>query len=155
MAPAASQLMDSANIQSSPPSPARVSDSTHRHREAAPLAFGRSIMPLDALQLMADGLSRLEEAGFGRPPAAHALIAVIGHAYGYALMEINAQTCGRGERSTESEAVRIRRVAAMFPRDVPERLFEAGLAICGSDTDASFAAGIDLLVDGMDTHRTP
>lgn len=121
----------------------------HRHPETASLVCNRAVMPLEALQLMADCLVRLEEAGFDRPTAAQALCAVTGHAHGYALMELMAHTCGTGSDAPESEAQRIRRVAQTLPADVPDDLFDVGLAICGCDTDANFESGIDILINGL------
>lgn len=125
-------------------------DTAHRHPDAAHLACSREVMPLDALQLMADCLARMEAAGFNRDTAAQAACAVFGHAYGYALMEMMTRTCSPGDREQETETQRIRRVAQTLPADVPDDLFEVGLAVCGCDTNANFEAGINLLINGLE-----
>lgn len=124
-------------------------ETAHRHPEAAHLACSRSVMPIDALQLMADCLSRMEHAGVDRATAAQAGCAIFGHAYGYALIELMTRSCGPGEQAPETEAQRIRRVAQTLPSDVPDDLFEVGLAICGCDTNTNFEAGINLIINGL------
>lgn len=128
-------------------------DTAHRHPQAAHLACSRSVMPLDALQLMADCLTQMEHAGFDRPTAAQAACAISGHAYGYALMELMTRSCGPNRPEPETEAQRIRRIAQSLPPDVPDDLFEVGLAVCGCGTDTNFDAGIDLIIHGLEDCR--
>ena len=121
----------------------------HRHPRIAPLLCSRSVIPLEALQLFAACLAPMEAAGFDREHAGRALCAVTGHAFGYAVMELCARGAGTRDDTPESEAQRIRRVAQMLPRDVPDELFEVGLAICCCDTDAQFETGVDLIIAGL------
>lgn len=128
-------------------------ETAHRHPEAAHLACSRSVMPTDALRLMADCITRMEQGGFARADAAQAVCAVVGHAYGYALMELMTQSCGPHEQPPETEAQRIRRVAQVLPPDVSDELFEVGLAVCGCETNANFEAGINLIINGVERRR--
>lgn len=121
----------------------------HRHPETAQLVCARSVMPLDALRLTADCVARMEQAGFERSAATQAMCTVSGHAYGYALMEQMAPTCGTPGDGSESAAQRIRRVAQTLPPDVPDDLFQVGLDLSVCGTDAHFEAGIDILIDGI------
>ncbi|MGH3517747.1 MAG: TetR/AcrR family transcriptional regulator [Haloechinothrix sp.] len=128
-------------------------ETAHRHPKAAHLACSRAVMPMDALQLMADCLTKMERAGFDRPTAARAGCAVFGHAYGYALMELMTRSCGPGEPEPETESQRIRRVTQALPPDVSDDLFDIGLAVCGCDTNTNFEAGIDLIIAGLRPQR--
>ncbi len=119
-----------------------------RHAQAAPLICARGIMPVEALELYAGCLPPMERAGFDRGAAVAAVQAVFGHAFGYAAMEVAAGNAACADQMPESDAQRIRRVAQMLPRDVPDELFEVGLAVCGCDSDA-FATGVDLIIAGL------
>lgn len=125
----------------------------HRHPRIAPLLCSRSVIPIDALELFAACLAPMEEAGFDREHAGRALCAVTGHAFGYAVMEQCARGPGAGGDTPESESQRVRRVAQMLPRDVPDDLFDVGLAICCCDTNAQFEAGVDLIIAGLRPQR--
>lgn len=132
---------------------AAVREVTRRHQRAAPLICSRSVMPIEALELFGACLSRLEEAGFERRDAAQAVCVLSGHAFGYAIMELSALGSWAGDDAPESEAQRIRRVAQMLPPDVSDDLFEVGLAVCGCDTNAQFAVGVDLIIGGLRPKR--
>lgn len=125
-------------------------ETAHLHPQAAHLACSRSVMPLDALELVAGCLAQMENAGFDRADAAQAACAVVGHAYGHALMELMTGSCSPRDPAPETEAQRIRRVAQTLPPDVSDELFDVGLSVCGCDTDANFEGGIDLLITGIE-----
>ncbi|MGH9030728.1 MAG: TetR/AcrR family transcriptional regulator C-terminal domain-containing protein [Acidimicrobiia bacterium] len=127
---------------------AALRDVVRRHPQAAPLICARGVMPVEALELYAACLTPMERAGFERGAAVQAVQAVFGHAFGYAAMEVAAGNLASADHGPESDAQRIRRVARMLPRDVPDELFEVGLAVCGCDSDA-FAAGVDLIIAGL------
>lgn len=130
----------------------------HSHPQVAPLVCRRSLMSREALEVIATCVAPMKQAGFDNPSAAQAVCAVHGHAYGYALMEVSARTCGPVGDAAEdladlSEQQRIRRMAQMMPADVPDDLFEIGLAFYDCGTDANFEAGIDLLINGVHSAR--
>jgi AcrR family transcriptional regulator len=127
---------------------AALRDVVRRHPQAAPLICARGVMPVEALELYAACLRPMERARFDRGAAAQAVCAVFGHAFGYAAMEVAAGNVTRADQGPESVAQRIRRVAQMLPRGVPDELFEVGLAVCGCDSDA-FATGVDLIIAGL------
>lgn len=127
---------------------AAMRDVVRRHPQAAPLICSRSVMPVEALELYAACLTPMERAGFDRGAAAQAVCAVLGHAFGYAAMEVAAGNAA-ASRGPESDAQRIRRVAQMLPRDVPDDLFEVGLAVCNCDSDTNFHTGVDLIIAGL------
>jgi AcrR family transcriptional regulator len=128
-------------------------DVVHRHPQVAPLVCSRSVMPIEALRLFAACLTSMEEAGFDRQHAGQAVCAVTGHAFGYALMEQFAGTPGAGDDAPEPEPQRIRRVAQLLPRDVPDDLFEVGLAMCSCGTDTQFETGLEIIIAGLQPGR--
>ncbi|MGH9118959.1 MAG: TetR/AcrR family transcriptional regulator C-terminal domain-containing protein [Acidimicrobiales bacterium] len=136
---------------------AGLRDVVRRHPQAAPLICRRSLMPVEALELYAACIAPMEHAGFDRNAAAQAVCAVLGHAFGYAAMEVAAGNAAAAAHSPESDSQRIRRVAQMLPSDVPDHLFEIGIAVCcNCDSDAQFATGVDLIIAGLQpTSRPP
>lgn len=126
-----------------------VREVTRRHPKAASLICSRSVMPLEALRLYGDCLTPMEQAGFDRAAAARILCVVSGYAYGYAVMELSALGCGGTIEPPETESQRIRRVAQMLPADVPDDLFEIGLAMCGCNAQSQFETGVDLIIAGL------
>lgn len=124
----------------------------HRHPHAAALLWTRSVMPTESLRVIATCLMGMERAGFDRQHAAQAVVTVAGHAFGYATMETQSGSSAACNRP-ETEAQKVRRVAAMLPSDVPDDLFDVGLAVCGADTDTQFEAGVDLIIAGLHPPR--
>lgn len=130
-----------------------------RHPDAAPLLMTRPTMPEPALRLCDAQLQVLGQAGFDDEHAVEVVRTIIGYALGHVLCEMcwtasaglaSEGTCEAPGAGGESELQRLRWISRLVPPDVPDRLLEVAVKICGEcDTERPFELGLDLMIRGL------
>ena len=125
----------------------------HRHPHVAPLVMSRQLMPQLALEVCETYLEMMRQGGVPEEYAVALLRAVFAYGFGHALAELSCLPSGPAAGSDCDDLARLRRVTAMVPAHVPDRLVRVALKVCGDcDMGAQFAIGLDLMIRGLDVY---
>jgi AcrR family transcriptional regulator len=96
-------------------------------------------------------LGSLRNAGFTLVMAAHAVSAIDGYVYGFALQQINLPLQSREQVAEVGESI-LRQLAGEYPH-LAEMITEHAM-IPGYDYAKEFEFGLDLILDGLERLRT-
>ncbi|MGH3443629.1 MAG: TetR/AcrR family transcriptional regulator [Nitriliruptorales bacterium] len=125
-------------------------DAVRRHPNALPVLVSGDVSPVPALELFADQLERADTAGLDRDAAVSALRAVTAFALGSAVSELCCFGPAPASRD-ETERQRLVRISRALPADMPDRLVDVALTVCGgSDVVRIFNDGLELIIRGCD-----
>lgn len=126
-------------------------DVVHRHPHVAPLVMSRQLMPEPALEVCEIYLQVMRREGVPEECAVAFLRTVYAYGFGHALAELSCLPGGPPDGTDCDDLARLRRVTAMVPAEVPDRLVRVALKVCGDcDMGAQFAIGLDLMIRGFD-----
>lgn len=124
----------------------------HRHPHVAPLIMSRQLMPEPALLVCERYLNAMSEGGVPEECAVPFLRTVFSYGIGHALAELSCLPGGPAQADCD-ELTRLRRVSALVPPEIPDRLALIALKVCGDcDMAEQFAIGLDLMIHGLDSY---
>lgn len=118
----------------------------HRHPHAVPVLVSGDVSPPAALQLFAEQLDHVDDAERGR--AVSALRTVAAFALGCVVSEVSCFGPGPAP-AEETDRQRLTRITRALPQDLPNRLVDVALVVCGDcDADRMFDEGLDMIIRG-------
>lgn len=131
-----------------------IRDAGRRHPNALPVLVAGGVFPPAFLEVIAD---QLERTGGPEPDPKliNAVATVSAYAFGWAFSEASGGLGAASGYTQETERQRIRRVTRALPPDTPDRIVDAAIAICGSDVEPAFLAGLAAVIDGCGYDTLP
>lgn len=130
-----------------------IRDAGRRHPKALPVLVAGGVFPPAFLEVIAD---QLEHAGGPEPDPKliNGIATVSAYALGWAFSEASGLGPALGW-TEETERQRIRRVTRTLPPETPDRIVDAGIAICGSDIEPAFLTGLAAVIAGCGYNAQP
>lgn len=118
----------------------------HRHPNAVAVLVSGDVGPRAALQLFADQLDHVDDVE--RDRAVSAMRTVTAFALGCVVSEVSCFGPGPAP-ADETDRQRLTRITRALPQDLPDRLVDVALTVCGDcDADRMFDEGLDLIIRG-------